>query len=120
MVTFQQRLGGGEGTAMEISRERAFLAEGAPSSGGWITHVHSNSINQARDWRREMGEAKGRVRGEVVTEEMGAPTLSQGLWLSLDKMERLEHRSDIFQLIIQKMPSAPQLKGSLRTPMEDP
>jgi len=46
MVTFQQRLGGGEGAAMEISRERAFLAEGAPSSGGWITHVHSNSINQ--------------------------------------------------------------------------
>jgi len=33
-------------SAMEISRERAFLAEGAPSSGGWITHVHSNSINQ--------------------------------------------------------------------------
>jgi len=54
-----------------------------------------------------VGEAKGRVRREVVTEEMGAATLSQGLWLSLDKMERLEHRSDIFQLIIQKMPSVP-------------
>lgn len=67
-----------------------------------------------------MGEAKGGVRGEVVSEEMGAPSLSQGLWLSLDKMERLEHRSDIFQLITQKMPSAPQLKGSLRAAMEDP
>lgn len=67
-----------------------------------------------------MGEAKGGVRGEVVSEEMGAPSLSQGLWLSLDKMERLEHRSDIFQLITQKMPSAPQLKGSLCAAMEDP
>ena len=79
MVTFQQRLGGGEGTAMEISRERAFLAEGAPSSGGWITHVHSNSINQARDWSREMGEAKGRVRGEVGNKkDSNVPLLCAG------------------------------------------
>lgn len=44
---------------VEISRERAFLAEGAASSGGWIMHVHSN-INQARDWSREGGGGKGR------------------------------------------------------------
>ena len=45
---------------MEISRERAFLPEGAASSGGWITHVHPNSINQARDWFREVGGGKGK------------------------------------------------------------
>ena len=44
---------------MEISRERAFLAEGAASSGGWITHVHPN-INQAKDGFREVGGGKGK------------------------------------------------------------